>query len=357
MKYFFFLLLVAAVSICNAQDIARPKPEIEPDGTVHVPAYRLPPSAYMSTESKKALPREAWDEDHKIEELIAKGGVPKLRQDIIKDMQAQIKTMYEKYPVRTQDTLIGGIHVIRIVPVKGIAAGNRNKVLINLHSGGFLVGSPWSMGLVESVPLAVLAGIEIITIQYRQAPEAVFPAACMDVSSVYKALLKTYQPKNIGVYGCSSGGLLTAQSMAWLQKERLPLPGAIGILCASADARWGGDSWNWQRPLLGMSGPPSLDERFYYGQHNLDDSLMSPIKSSALLKKFPPTLFITSTRSPELSSAINTHRELVKVNVDARLHVWDGMWHVFFTNLDLPESNEAFDVLAAFFKEKLKCKK
>lgn len=357
MKYFFSLFLVAAVSICSAQDSTRRKPIIEPDGTVHVPAYKLPPSVYMSAESKMALPREAWDEDPKIEELIAKGGVPKLREDIIRDMQAQIKTVCEKYPVKTKDTLIGGIHAIRIVPAKGVQAINRNKVLINLHSGGFLVGSPWSMGLIESVPLAVLAGIEVITIQYRQAPEAVFPAASMDVASVYKALLKTYQPKNIGIYGCSAGGLLTAQAMAWFQKERLPIPGAIGILCASADARWGGDSWNWQRPLLGMSSAPSLDERFYYGQYNLDDSLMSPMKSSIVLKKFPPTLLITSTRSPELSSVINSHRELVKVKVDARLHVWDGMWHCFFTNLDLPESHEVLDVLAAFFKQKLGAKK
>jgi acetyl esterase/lipase len=70
----------------------------------------------------------------------------------------------------------------------------------------------------------------------------------------------------------------------------------------------------------------------------------------ALLSRFPPTLFITGSRAPELSSAINTHRLLTKAGVRADLHVWDGMGHGFFNNVDLPESREAFDVIARFFQ-------
>jgi acetyl esterase/lipase len=51
-----------------------------------------------------------------------------------------------------------------------------------------------------------------------------------------------------------------------------------------------------------------------------------------------------------LSSAINTHRLLTKAGVRADLHVWDGMGHGFFNNVDLPESREAFDVIARFFQ-------
>jgi acetyl esterase/lipase len=141
--------------------------------------------------------------------------------------------------------------------------------------------------------------------------------------------------------------------LAWFQKETLPRPGAAGIFCASADARWAGDSWNWQRAVHGLATAPALDERFYYGDHDLSDPLMSPMESDAVLARFPPTLIITASRAGELSSAIDTHRRLVRAGVEADLHVWDGMDHGFFQNPDLPESKEAYAVMARFFSRHL----
>ena len=54
-----------------------------------------------------------------------------------------------------------------------------------------------------------------------------------------------------------------------------------------------------------------------------------------------------------LSPAIATHQELVRLGVDADLHVWDGLQHSFFTDIDLPESKEYFDVVARFFDKHL----
>lgn len=54
-----------------------------------------------------------------------------------------------------------------------------------------------------------------------------------------------------------------------------------------------------------------------------------------------------------MSAATNSHKELVKAGVDARLHVWDGLGHAFFYDPKLPESREAFDVMADFFGERL----
>lgn len=343
-------LLLLIPNYSNAQKKVWPKPIIEPDGTVFVPSFKLPPSEYMSVESRKTINRDISDEESNIEEIINSGGIPELRKAIIRDMEPQINIALKRFSVITKDTVIGGIQAIKVVPLKRKLT-NLNKVIINLHSGGFLVGSHKSMGLIESIPVASLSGIEVIAIQYRQAPEFVFPAASIDVATVYSRLLKTYKSENIGIFGCSSGGLLTAQAIAWLQKGKLPIPGAVAILSASGDAKWAGDSWFWQKPLLGMSSPPSLDERFYYGKYDLNDSLMSPIKSIETLKKFPPTLIIAGIRSPEMSSAANTHRELIKAKVDARLHIWDGMGHMFFTNFDLPESNEVYEVVSRFFDE------
>jgi monoterpene epsilon-lactone hydrolase len=39
--------------------------------------------------------------------------------------------------------------------------------------------------------------------------------------------------------------------------------------------------------------------------------------------------------------------------VDAELPVWDGMWHAFFFDPDLPESREVYRVVVGFFERHL----
>ncbi len=83
------------------------------------------------------------------------------------------------------------------------------------------------------------------------------------------------------------------------------------------------------------------------------DPLVAPAVSADVLRRFPPTLIITATRGFEMSSAVYTHSLLVKLGVDAELHVWDGMFHGFFYNPDVPESRDAYDVMVRFFDRHL----
>jgi epsilon-lactone hydrolase len=169
-------------------------------------------------------------------------------------------------------------------------------------------------------------------VDYRQGPEYKFPAASQDVTAVYKELLKTYKPQNIGIYGCSAGGVLTAQAVAWIAKENLPAPGAVGIFCASAAGWSGGDSGYVALPLDGVMpsrediGPPhpSVSNAAYFSEADFTDPMVEPIRSKAVLAKFPPMLIVTSTRDLAMSPAVHTHAQLVKLGVDAELHVWEG---------------------------------
>lgn len=58
----------------------------------------------------------------------------------------------------------------------------------------------------------------------------------------------------------------------------------------------------------------------------------------------------TATRAAEFSAAVHTDTELVKSGAMSELHVWDGMWHGFFLDPDLPESDEAYQVIVRFFE-------
>ena len=341
----------ALALMAAAPAFAQQAGSIDADGTVNVPAFKLPPSIYVSDEAKKTMPRRPTDMEAPMIAALAAGKAGELRAKVGEYMAPRIDKVKATYGVTTRTEMLGTIRLVHMVP-KAMPAANRYKILLNLPGGGFVMGTADGTGSVEGIPLAGLAKVEVVSMTYRQGPEHWFPAASEDVATVYRELLKTHKPQDIAVFGCSAGGLLTAESMAWFLKEKLPLPGAVGIFCASADARWGGDSRAYGRPFQAL---PSTDrERQYFHAGDEMNPLASPILTPDVLRKFPPTLIITATRAPELSSAVNTHRELVKAGVEADLHVWDGLGHAFFYDASLPESREAFDVMARFFRKHLK---
>lgn len=328
---------------------------IEPDGTVIVPSFRLPPSVYLSEEAKAALPRTPVDPEEPMMRAVAAGQASALRQRMPQIMAPRVDALKTMYKVTTYNDEIAGVPAVRAKPTAGVAKPNAHKILLNLPGGGFIMGAAAGTGMLESIPLAGLAGVEIVSITYRQAPEAIYPAATQDVIKVYRELLKTHKPQDIGIFGCSAGGLLTAEAMAAFIRDKLPLPGAIGIFCASADASWGGDSQAFGRPFQALA--QREDSRAYFKGIDMTDPFVSPILSPATLAKFPPTLVITGTRAFEMSAAVNSHRALIKAGVDADLHVWDGLGHAFFYDPALPESREAFDVMTRFFSRHLKLAK
>lgn len=326
--------------------------EIEADGTVVTGSFRLPPSIYLSDEARASLPREASDQMAMLQIILNAPDPSAIRPLAGRSMAPMHEATRQTYGVETEAGEIAGIPVMYAMPAGGVSAANSDKILINFPGGGFVAGTADGTGMTESIPLAGLAGVRIVSISYRQAPEYRFPAASEDSAAVYRELLKTYEPQNIGIFGCSAGGALAAQSIAWFDREGLPLPGAVGIFCASADRFRGGDSMYFSRPFAGLA-PSENSGLSYFDGTDSNDPLISPGLYPDLLAKFPPTLVITATRAMEMSAAINTHRELVKAGVDADLHVWDGLGHAFFYDPQLPESREAFDVMANFFADHL----
>ncbi len=90
---------------------------------------------------------------------------------------------------------IAGIPVWVVTPAGGVPADKQDRVLINVHGGGFNADSG---SLNESIPIANLTRTKVISVLYRLAPEHPFPAAVDDTVAVYRELLKTYKPQNIG---------------------------------------------------------------------------------------------------------------------------------------------------------------
>ena len=250
------------------------------------------------------------------------------------------------------DQTMAGVPVHVVTP-DNVPERNKDKVLLNLHGGGF---NSDSGSYTESIPIASYAGIKVVAVLYRLAPEHPFPAAVDDSVAVYKELLKTYKPEHIVIYGTSAGAILTAEVAAKLKELGLPQPAALGIFSGMGDFARMGDSMAMYA-LRGLSGhldppdPKEVHDGEYAAKTDLKDPILSPIYSD--MHGLPPTLFVTSGRDLLLSGTTNLHRAYLNAGVDARLVVFDALPHAFWYDPRLPEAIEANHIMADFFVKHL----
>ena len=268
--------------------------------------------------------------------------MPVIRQ-LVSGMQAAMgKQLEKRYAVRIEEAVIAGVPV-RIVYPKGVIALGRAPVLLNLPGGG---GKVDAGSLTETIPIAALTGIPVVAVLYRHTPDHPYPAALDDALAVYQALEKDRKASRIGVYGTSAGAVLSGQVIARLTSLGRPMPAALGFFSGSADASKKGDSMAWM-PMPGgaLGADPSYDIP-------LADPVLAPLYGK--LAHYPATLLVSSTRDLALSSTSIFGRALVEQGVDARLVIFDGLPHAFWTHmLDAPETDQANALMATFLKRRL----
>lgn len=316
---------------------------IDEDGTAHVTRV-VPVPQTISPEAQKVLARRISDTP--APETLAE------RRTKTDAWQTRAGAASRSvYPVNIVEEKIAGVSTKVITPLM-IPENKRNRVLINVHGGGF---NSDSGSLTETVPIANLTQTKVVAVLYRLAPEHPFPAAVEDTIAVYKELLKTYRPEKIALYGTSAGAILSAEVTVKLRQLGQPVPGALGIFSGHGDFSRSGDS-QAIFALNGFSGPlkPPTKEpapNAYAASTDLQDPVLSPLFAN--LKGFPPTLFITSTRDLLLSGTTTLDRAFLQAAVDAQLVVFEALPHAFWNDVRLPESKEAYQIMARFFDRKL----
>src|SRR4051812_46475988 len=327
-----------------AQGPTRDTSYIDAQGAAHVTRV-VPVPKTISAEAQRRLSRTEPDQ-----------GPPQSLADRRKGTDAYTARARVEWsrlcPNQLVEDKIAGIPV-RIVTPEGLPDANRDKVLLNLHGGGF---NSDSGSYTESIPVAGYSKIKVVAVLYRLAPEHAFPAAVDDSIAVYQELLKTYKPSHVVLYGTSAGAILTAQVAARLKQLGVPLPSALGIFSGMGDFARPGDSMSIYS-LRGLSGhlePPNPKAvlQGYAAGSQPRDPVLSPIFSD--LHGLPPTLFITSGRDLLLSGSVNLHRAYLNAGVDARLVVFDALAHAFWYDSTLPEAIEANKMMADFFVQQLK---
>jgi epsilon-lactone hydrolase len=351
-----FVYLVACSKPSTAPAPSADSASFDPDGTAHVTRV-VPMPSTLSPEAQKWLAGLASSTPGP-EDLATRRN----RTDQWRARQsAEAKRLF---PVNIASTTIAGVPADIITPLSTTDQNtssrnattkggvNPDRVLINLHGGGF---NSDSGSLIEGDPICNLAKIQIVSVYYRLAPENPFPAAVDDVVAVYKELLKTHKAKDIGIFGTSAGAILTAEVAVKLQQLHLPEPAALGLFSVLADYSRTGDShqiftlngfpgaWKPQDP----NAVAGSDE--YARNTDRHDPVLSPIFAD--LRALPPTLLVTSTRDLLLSGTSLFHRALLQAHVDAQLVVFEALPHAFWYHFELPETTEALNLMAKFFDE------
>lgn len=352
-SHFAFVLLLASVTLGAQQSAPRPTTAaeapngdtsyIDAEGTAHVTRV-VPVPSTLSPEAQAELKHQVPDEEPP--EPLA------LRRQRTDAYTAAARAAWTAIcPNRIVEEKMAGVPV-RVVTPAEMPAANRDKVLMNLHGGGF---NSDSGSYTESIPIASYTGIKVVAVLYRLAPEHPFPAQVDDAVTVYRQLLKSYKPEHIVIYGTSAGAILTGEVAVKLKQLGLPLPAALGIFSGLGDFAREGDSMAMYA-LDGLSGhldPPGTGPHDPEYLHGADprDPVASPVYAD--LRGLPPTLFMSSGRDLLLSGTVNLHRAFLLAGVDAHLVVYDALPHAFWYNPRLPEAIQANHIMANFFLKHL----
>lgn len=326
---------------------------VDADGTAHITRV-VPVPQTVSAEAQRLIASNFANCSAK-DEAPAKPASPEQvlaeERQLATETEERLGTEAEAiYPVEISSKVIAGVPV-RVVNPKEGAHSHTQRILINLHGGGFV--ADWG-SLTETIPIASLTHTKVISVLYRMAPEHPYPAALDDVTAVYREMLKTHKPVDIGIYGTSAGAILTAEVAARFRQVGLPLPGALGIFSGTGDLSQRGDTYSFFS-VNGLTGPLEArsEPRFpeYVHDTNPRDPILSPLYAD--LHGFPPTLFLSSTRDMLLSDTAILHRAFLRAGVPAQLVVFEALQHGFWNDPKLPESHEADRIISDFFDSHL----
>lgn len=175
---FLLFLVTAAVAAAQTQAPTAPKPTtaaeasnrdtsyIDEKGTAHVTRVvpvpeSLSPQAQLSlgrAEPDQGPPEPLEERRKRTDESSERGRIAWTRicpNQLVEDKMAGVP--------------------VRIVTPEGMPEANRDKVLLNLHGGGFNADSG---SYTESIPIAGYSKIKVVAVLYRLAPEHPVSRSC-----------------------------------------------------------------------------------------------------------------------------------------------------------------------------------
>jgi monoterpene epsilon-lactone hydrolase len=276
-------------------------------------------------------------------------------------LDAVRKDLSAFYARMQEETVMGSDHQIERVKIrdglKGIwvslPESFAERVVLFFHGGCFSTGSTDShLGLC--IRLARASRARVFSVDYRLAPENVFPAAVEDAVAAYRFLIaKGYGPHHIVPAGISVGGTLVLSLLISARDQGLPLPPAAICMSPATDMLFCGESMekNRERDWITRERLDAI-RTVYLAGHDPKDPLASPMH--ARLAGLP-RLYVQAGTHELLVSGIGLFVDKARwAGVPVQAEIWEGMYHAWQLFAEqLPEGQEAIGQAGAFIEDVL----
>jgi acetyl esterase len=221
-----------------------------------------------------------------------------------------------------------------------------DPLLVYLHGGGMVYGDLETHDAVCRF-LAERAGVRVLAVDYRLAPEHPYPAAVDDCWAAYQWVAEHAEelradPDRLAVGGDSAGGYLGA--VVALRAAEAGVPCAFQLLVypvanmadPSESRRLFADGYYLNAAFIDLS------ERLYL---STGDDRRDPSVSVACTEKIPPDLapayVATAGFDPLRDEGEESARRLADAGVPVTLQRYPGLMHSFFNMVGVGRSNRA----------------
>ncbi len=232
---------------------------------------------------------------------------------------------------------LGDAPDVRVLGYRTSQAESPLPVLLHLHGGGYVVGSPERKG-AEHRKLAVELKCAIYSADYRLAPETPFPGSIEDCYAVLKWLNDNASElgidrNRIGVMGESAGGGLAA-CLALMARDRAECSLIFQhLISPMLDDRTALNSGT--NPLAGEFAWKREDNAFGWSAllgASLGTPDVSPYASASRagdLSRLPSTFLSIAALDLLMEEELEYARRLARAGVPIELHVYPGAYHGF----------------------------
>ena len=223
------------------------------------------------------------------------------------------------------------------------ADADRDAAVLYFHGGGYCSGSLDShRGIAGRIARA--AGVPVVSLGYRLAPEDPYPAAVEDAVAAYRALFDAgLDPSRLAVAGDSAGGGLTVATLVTLRSEGTPLPAAAVCLSPWVDLTQSAPSYEEVGAGDPMVSKQELDllAAAYLGATDPRDPTASPLFAD--LTGLPPLRIEVGGLEVLRDDAVRLAERASADGVAVELVEWPDLIHVFqaFPGELLPEADRS----------------
>lgn len=225
----------------------------------------------------------------------------------------------------------------RMVPVRCYSAAPERAapVCVYLHGGGHLAGS---VEVYDNIcrKLALASGALVVSVEYRLAPEAPYPAGLKDARAVLAGVLPWLRAQGWAVNGKlflagdSAGGALSATLACEVSRdEALPRPDGVLLVYPSLD-------YTLSQPSVERNGHGLLLERgriaWYFDRYlpeGKDRRAASPLFMPFEAARFPPVWMVTAGLCPLVDEAKLWHTRLRMAGVAVEELHFPGQIHAY----------------------------